>query len=78
MKFRNRKTKMFMGRATRVFFAAVFIIIFGVAGISHAAAAAQQKTFPSAENAVKALIAAAKSNDDKEMLANPSVPAQKR
>ena len=69
MKFRNRITKMFIGRGIRVVFAAVFITIFGIAGISHAAATAPQKTFPSAENAVKALIAAAKSNDDKEMAA---------
>jgi DUF2950 family protein len=34
-----------------------------------AAAAAQQKSFPSAEEAVKAAIAAARSNDDKELLA---------
>jgi hypothetical protein len=68
MKFRNREMKMSRLQGIRVVFAALFITIFGLAGISHAAAA-QQKTFTSAEEAVKALIAAAKSNDDKEMLA---------
>lgn len=47
---------------------AIFLTIFGLGGISHAAAA-QPKTFASAEEAVKALMAAAKSNNDKEMLA---------
>jgi Protein of unknown function (DUF2950) len=67
MKFRNRQMKMSRLQGIRVVFAALFITIFGL-GIAHAAAA-PQKTFPSAEEAVKALIAAAKSNDDKEMLA---------
>jgi hypothetical protein len=68
MKFRNRETKMFRLQGLRVTVCAIFLTIFAVAGNSHAAAA-QQKTFASAEEAVKALIAAAKSNDDKEMLA---------
>jgi hypothetical protein len=38
-------------------------------GLSFGAAAPQQKSFPSAEEAVKAAIAAARSNNDKEMLA---------
>ena len=68
MKFRNREMNISMWQGIRVVFAAIFITIFGLAGISHAAAA-QPKTFASAEEAVKALIAAARSNDDKEMLA---------
>lgn len=69
MKFRNREMKMSRLQGLRVTVCAIFLTIFGLGGISHAAAAAQQKTFASAEEAVKALIAAAKSNDDKEMLA---------
>ena len=61
--------KMSRLQGLRVTVCAIFLTIFGMAGISHAAAAAQPKTFASAEEAVKALIAAAKSNDDKEMLA---------
>ena len=68
MKFRNREMKISMGQVLRVAVAAVFITIFGLAGISHAAAA-QPKTFASAEAAVKALAAAAKNNDSKELLA---------
>src|SRR5437867_11106498 len=69
MKFRNREMDISMWQGIRVVFGAVFITIFGVAGISHAAATVQQKTFPSADAAVKAAVAAAKSNDDKELLA---------
>src|SRR5258705_10641654 len=68
MKFRNRETKMSRLQGLRVTVCAIFLTIFGLGGISHAAAA-QPKTFASAEEAVKALVAAAKSNDDKEMLA---------
>jgi hypothetical protein len=68
MKFRNREMNISIWQGIRVVFAALFITIFGLAGISPAAAA-QPKTFASAEEAVKALIAAAKSNNDKEMLA---------
>ena len=68
MKFRNREMKMSRLQGLRVTVCAIFLTIFGLAGISHAAAA-QPKTFASAEEAVKALIAAAKSNNDKEMLA---------
>ena len=48
--------------------AVVFIAILGLAGMCHAAAA-QQKTFASAEEAVKAAVAAARSDSDKELLA---------
>ncbi|HEY2919501.1 MAG TPA: DUF2950 domain-containing protein [Candidatus Binatia bacterium] len=48
--------------------AALVCITFGFSGIT-SAAVAQQKSFSSAEEAVKAAIAAARSNDDKEMLA---------
>ncbi len=68
MKFRNRAMNISVRQGIRVIFAALFITSFGLAAISHAAAA-QQKTFPSAENAVKALIAAAKNDDNKELMA---------
>jgi len=68
MKFRNREMNLSMWQGIRAVFAAVFITIFGLAGISHAAAT-QQKTFPSAEEAVKAAVAAARSDSDKELLA---------
>ena len=68
MKFRNREMEMSSLQGLRVTVCAIFLTIFGLGGISHAAAA-QPKTFASAEEAVKALIAAAKSNNDKEMLA---------
>jgi hypothetical protein len=69
MKFRNRETKMSRLQGLRVTVCAIFLTIFGIAAISHAAAAAQQKTFASAEEAVKALVAAAKNNDSKELMA---------
>ena len=68
MKFRNREMVMSRLQGLRVTVWAIFLTIFGLGGISHAAAA-QPKTFASAEEAVKALMAAAKSNNDKEMLA---------
>ena len=68
MEFRNREMNRSVWQGIRVVFAVVFITIFGLAGTSHAAAA-PQKTFPSAENAVKALVAAAKNNNSKELMA---------
>jgi hypothetical protein len=68
MKFRNREMKMSRLQGLRVTVCAIFLTIFGLAGNSHAAAA-QQKTFASAEEAVKALVAAAKNNDSKELMA---------
>ena len=68
MKFRNRQMKMSKWQGFRVAAGAVLITIFGLTGISHAAAA-QQKTFASAEEAVKAAVAAARSDSDKELLA---------
>jgi hypothetical protein len=47
----------------------IFLILFGLSGTLSAASAPQQKTFPSAADAVKAGITAAKNNDDKELLA---------
>lgn len=66
MTFRNREMKMSRLQGLRVTVCAIFLTIF--AGNSQAAAA-QQKTFLSADEAVKAAVAAAKSNDDKELLA---------
>ena len=68
MKFANREMNLSMWQGIRVVFAVVFITIFVLSGISYAAAA-QQKTFPSAEEAVKAAVAAARSDSDKELLA---------
>src|SRR5207249_10983821 len=67
MTFRNRELKIATWQGLRVAVGAIFLTIFGVAGISHAAAA-QQKTFASAEEAVKAAVAAARSDNDKELL----------
>jgi hypothetical protein len=52
------------GRSLAV--AAVLLITFGITGITYAAAV-QQKTFPSAADAVKAAVTAARNNDDKEL-----------
>ena len=52
----------------RLALATVFVVTFACTGISFAAVP-QQKSFPSAEEAVKAAVAAAKSNNDKELLA---------
>ena len=68
MKFRNREMKMSRLQGLRVTVCAIFLTIFGLAGNS-LAAAAQQKTFASAEEAVKALVAAAKNADSKELMA---------
>ena len=48
---------------------AAVLMTLGFSAISIAATAAKQKSFPSAEAAVKAAVAAAKANDDKELLA---------
>jgi hypothetical protein len=61
----QKNRRKFTQRAIRV---AAFLISLGLCEISFAAAV-QQKTFPSADAAVKATVAAAKSNDDKELLA---------
>ncbi len=68
MKLRNREMNRSVWQAVRIVFAALFITIFSLAGISQAAVA-QQKTFASAEEAVKAAASAAKDNDDKTLLA---------
>ena len=54
--------------APRIIPVAVFLVILGLCEISFAAAA-PQKSFASAAEAAKAAVAAAKSNDDKELLA---------
>lgn len=68
MNFRNREMNMSRLQELCVTVCAIFLTIFGVAGNSHAAAA-QQKTFASAEEAVKAAVAAARNDSDKELLA---------
>ena len=62
---RTRLTKSMVSLALG---AAVWMTL-GFGAISIAATAAKQKSFPSAEAAVKAAVAAAKANDDKELLA---------
>jgi hypothetical protein len=56
-------------RRVRLAISAALMVTFAYSGMSFAAAVAQQKSFPSAEEAVKAGIAATRSNDDKELLA---------
>ena len=68
MKLANREMNRSLRQGIRVIFAVGFITVFVLSGISYAAAA-QQKTFPSAEEAVKAAVAAARSDSDKELLA---------
>jgi hypothetical protein len=48
---------------------AAVLMTLGFSAVSIAATVARQKSFPSAEAAVKATVAAAKANDDKELLA---------
>jgi hypothetical protein len=61
---REKLIRLYLGVAIT----ATFLITVAVASISFGAAA-PQKTFSSAEEAVKATVAAAKNNDDKELLA---------
>lgn len=59
----------FRGHALRFFFGLAVLSTLGLAESAFAAAASQQKTFASPEEAVKAVIAAARSDNDKELLA---------
>ena len=63
-KDRQKSIWLYLGAAIT----ATVLITFAVTAIAFAAAA-QQKTFSSAEEAVKAVMTAAKNNDDKELLA---------
>jgi hypothetical protein len=63
-----RRKKLSINSTLQSFIGAA-AVVFAVNGICTAAAAPVQKTFPSAEDAVKAAVAAARNNDDKEMLA---------
>ena len=58
----------FISRRIGMVLCAAVLMAFGLRDVSFGAAA-QQKTFPSADAAVKAAVAAAKSNDAKELLA---------
>ena len=62
---RTKKSSVSSSLQSLVAAAALLFVLNGV-GV---AAAPQQKTFASAEEAVKAIVAAARGNDDKEMLA---------
>jgi hypothetical protein len=62
---RRRLTKSIVSLAL----SAAVLMTLGFSAITIAATAAKQKSFPSAEAAVKAAVAAAKANDDKELLA---------
>ena len=75
MKFRNRELKISMWQGLRVAVGAVFFTIVGLSGISHAAAA-QQKSFASAEEAVKTAVTAARANNEKDLLAIFGVQAK--
>ena len=66
MKLRNRKIKKSPGR-TILLVAMLFLALLGFAINSHAAEA--QKSFASADEAVKTAVAAARSNSDKDLLA---------
>ena len=66
-KIKNQRRRCMRCKLTSATVAA-FITTMALYHLSYAAAA-QQKTFPSAADAVKAAISAAKSNDDKELLA---------
>jgi cell division protein FtsB len=59
----------FISRRIGVVLCAAVLMTLGFSAITIAATAAKQKSFPSAEAAVKAAVAAAKANDDKELLA---------
>src|SRR5690349_4327094 len=67
MKFVKRKTNRL--RSVGLLHAAIFALIFSLGVSASFAARPQQKSFASAEEAVKAAIAAAKANNDKELLA---------
>jgi hypothetical protein len=68
MKLQNRGNDKYTWQRIHLIFGAVFAVFIGLAANCFAATA-QQKSFASAAEAVKAAVAAAKSNDDKELLA---------
>ena len=68
LKIPTKRSKLTKSIASLALSAAVLMTL-GFNAIAIAATAATQKSFPSAEAAVKATVAAAKANDDKEMLA---------
>jgi hypothetical protein len=63
---KNRRLSIAQGVRRTIITAVLVMFNFGVVAL--AATVAQQKSFPSAEEAVKAAIAAARANNDKEML----------
>ncbi|MGH7486421.1 MAG: DUF2950 family protein, partial [bacterium] len=67
MKSRNTEMNLSMGQGMRVVVVAAVVTLFGLVGTSHAAAA--QKSFATADEAVKTAIAAVRSNSDKDLLA---------
>jgi hypothetical protein len=68
MKLQNRGNDKYAWQRIHLTFGAVFAVFIGLAANCFAATA-QQKSFASAAEAVKAAVSAAKSNDDKELLA---------
>ena len=68
MKLKNRRNDKYAWQRVHLTFGAVFAALIGLAANCYAAAAAQ-KSFPSAEEAVKAAVAAARSNSDRDLLA---------
>lgn len=67
MKLRNRESEKSLGQRILLAFGIVFAALLGFAIDGHAAAA--QKSFASADEAVKTAVAAARSNNDKDLLA---------
>jgi len=67
--FKADTKKNFIGKRIRCTVVAAIVMTVAFTAMSLAATVAQQKSFSSAEEAVKAAIAAARSNNDKELLA---------
>jgi hypothetical protein len=64
----DRKKRLSIGQCVRRTIITAVLVTFNLGVVALAATAVQQKSFPSAEEAVKAAIAAARANNDKEML----------
>ena len=76
MKFRNREMKISSWQGIRVVFAALFITIFGLAGISHAARRRSKKHLRLLKRQSKRLLQRQKATMTKKCWRS-SVPAQK-
>jgi hypothetical protein len=65
---KDRNRRLSIGQCVRRTLGGAVLVTVAFAAMSLAATVAQQKSFPSAEEAVKAAIAAARANNDKELL----------